>query len=110
MSKDPLQFRKTLHSVYSFVRSVEVNRATASLTLDHLIQAQMERIKGGSTRSILDSKGESLGSRVSLLDALAALEKDMTAAVEAVDKAGSDPQKLEELGIYTVDQTEFTAT
>lgn len=108
MSKDPLQFRKTLHSVYSFVRSVEVNRAIANLTLDHLIQAQMERIKGGATRNILDSKGESLGSKIPQIEVLTVLEQDINAAVAAVDKAGNDPQKLEELGIYTVDQTSFT--
>lgn len=81
--------RRSLHSAYSFVRGVEQNRATASLTLNHLLQAQIQRIKGG----------ENAGRRPSKLQELEKLEQDMEKVVKAVQDAGDDPDKLEALGV-----------
>lgn len=100
--------RGVLHSAYTFVRSIEVNKATASLTLDHLIQAQITRLKSGSTSSILDSKGDSLGNRVSYLDELDTLEKSLADAVKAVQDAGNDSEKLAALGIESTDKETST--
>lgn len=96
--------RKVLHSAYTFVRSVEVNKASASITLDHMIKEQIIRLKKGETRAILGSQGESLGNRVSFLDALDTLEKEIQDAVKAVEDAGNDSAKLRALGIFEVDE------
>ena len=96
--------RRTLHSAYAFIRSVEVNKATASLTLDHLLQEQISKLKKGDTRSILDSKGESLGNRIAYLDTLDALSEELKNVVQAVKDAVSDPEKLKALGIFEVDE------
>lgn len=95
--------RGGLHSAYSFIRSVEVNKATAAITLDHLIQEQIDSYKASATRPLLDAKGDSVGTRPSKLDALDALEKEVTAIVAAVKKAGSDAQKLRAIGVNETD-------
>ena len=91
--------RTTLHSVYAFIRSVEVNKAVASLTLDHLIQEQISRYKSNTNRTILDSKGASLGNRISYLDTLDSLEKDINTLVTTLNDKGADQAKLEALGL-----------
>lgn len=95
--------RTVLHSAYTFVRSVEVNKATASLTLDHLLQEQIDSYKQSSQRSILDAKGESIGNRSSKLDDLDTLSKEIDSIVSSIKKAGSDQEKLRELGIFETD-------
>lgn len=92
--------RKTLSSAYTFIRSVELNKATSSLTLDHIIQDQIKRLKKTTSRSILDAKGDSVGNRISYLDSLDALEKDLEDSIKAVQDAGSDPEKLKAIGIF----------
>lgn len=96
--------RTVIHSAYTFIRSVEVNKATAALTLDHLIQEQINRLQSQTNRAILGSKGESLGDRISYLDSLDALQKQMQDAVTAINNAGSDPEKLAELGLDPEDK------
>lgn len=95
--------RGGLHAAYTFVRSVEVNKASSSITLDHLIQEQIDSYKAASTRAILDAKGKSVGSKPSKLDDLDSLEKEVTTIVAAAKKAGSDAQKLRAIGINEVD-------
>ncbi|TXH11750.1 MAG: hypothetical protein E6R04_00520 [Spirochaetes bacterium] len=97
--------RRVLHSAYSLIRSVEVNKASASLTLDHMIQEQVARLKKGEERALLDSKGSSVGSRISFIDSLDALEKEVTDVVKAVKDAGTDPAKLQKLGIFETDSS-----
>lgn len=92
--------RKVLHSAYTFVRSVEVNKASAALTLDHLIQEQIDSYKQSSQRAILDAKGEDIGKRSSKLDDLDTLQKEVESVVKAVKKAGTDAEKLRALGIF----------
>lgn len=101
MSTDNL--RKVLHSAYTFVRGVEVNKASSAITLDHLIKEQIDTYKKSSTRAILDAKGEDVGSRSSHLDDLESLEKEVNSVVEAVKNAGSDAQKLRAIGINEVE-------
>lgn len=100
--------RSTLHSAYALVRSTEANKATAALTLDHIIQEQIDRLKRGSTRDILDPKGESLGKVASRWDQLDALEKSLDQVVKAMQDAGDDPEKLKALGIFEADQASRT--
>lgn len=94
--------RRVLHSAYSLIRSVELNKATSSLTFDHLIQEQITRLKKGESTAILDSNGESLGNRVSYIDSLDALEKELEDVVSAVKDAGNDSTKLAALGLYEI--------
>jgi DNA-binding transcriptional regulator YhcF (GntR family) len=96
--------RKILHSAYTFIRSQEINKATASLTLDHLIQEQITRLKKGETRAVLDAKGESMGNRISYLDTLDSLEKELSDVIKAVQNAGNDQDKLAELGLEVLDK------
>ncbi len=97
--------RKVLHSAYTFIRSVEVNKASAALTLDHLIQEQIEMYKQSSQRAILDAKGQSIGNRSSKLDDLDTLKQEVDSVVKSVKDAGSDEEKLRALGIFeTEDQ------
>lgn len=97
--------RRVLHSAYSLIRSVEVNKASASLTLDHMIQEQVARLKKGEERALLDAKGSSVGSRISFIDSLDALEKEIADVVKAVKDAGTDPAKLQQLGIFETDSS-----
>lgn len=102
MSSDQT-LRKVLHSAYTFVRSVEVNKASAALTLDHLIQEQIDTIKQSSTRAILDAQGKSVGNRTAKLDDLDTLQQEVDAVVKAVKAAGKDAAKLRALGIFEVE-------
>jgi hypothetical protein len=89
-----------LHSAYSFVRAREANRAISPLTLDHMIQEQIDAIQGGDSRYLLsEGTQEVIGWRVPKLDALTQIEKDMDQLVAAVEAAGDDQAKLEDLGI-----------
>jgi hypothetical protein len=82
LSQEELDKRKVegriLHSAYSFVRSREMNKAVASLTLDHLIQEHIESIQGGDTRAMVDSKGQRNNLRPTKLQELDKLENDIT--------------------------------
>lgn len=90
--------RSILHSAYAFIRSVEVNKAVASLTLDHLIQEQLNRYQS-KERNVLDAKGASMGNRISYLDALDGLEKDINSVVDALNDKGTDQAKLADMGL-----------
>lgn len=97
LSNDSL--RRILHSGFSFIRGVEVNRSTAALTLDHMLEEQIRAISRGETREMVDGRGETYGNRPSKLDQLDALEKEIKAAAQAVRDAGNDPDKLSALGL-----------
>jgi hypothetical protein len=101
MSQD---IRTVLHSAFSFVRGTEVNKATAALTLDHLIQEQIKTLKRGETISVLDGQGSTIDHRPSRWDQLDALEHDLDQAVAAIQAAGDDQAKLAALGIFEADQ------
>jgi len=91
--------RRSLAAGFSFIRGVEVNRSTAALTIDHLINEQIRSISHGATREMLDGKGAKYGGRVSKLDAIEVIEENIKAAAKAVRDAGDDVDKLAELGI-----------
>lgn len=95
--------REVLHSGYSFVRGVEANKAAASITLDHLIQSQIDDLKSGETTAIIDAQGKTVGGRPSKFDQLDSLKKDIDAVVQAVKDAGSDSDKLASLGVTDLD-------
>jgi hypothetical protein len=92
-----------LHAAYSFVRAREANRAISALTLDHMIQEQIDGIQGGDSRYLL-SEGvqEVIGLRIPKLDALEQIGKDIEQLVAAVEEAGDDPGKLENLGFVVL--------
>jgi hypothetical protein len=94
--------RVTLHSAFSFVKGVEQNQASASLTLDHLLSQQISSLKGGETRELLDGRGGSLGKRISRWDRIDQLQSDLEEVIKAIVAAGDDPAKLRALGIYEV--------
>ena len=91
--------RQVLHSAYTFVRSIEANKAAAAITLDHLVQEQIIALKQGEVRQITDAKGDTVGNRISRWDALDALDRQIDQAVQAIQNAGNDPDKLEAIGI-----------
>lgn len=88
-----------LGAAYSYIRGVEANKAISALTLDHLIQQQIDAIKGGDSRALLDSTGSSVGTRASKLDVLTSIQKSIDQLVQAVSAAGNDPTKLSDLGL-----------
>lgn len=102
----PENFRQILGSGYALVRSIETNKAISALTMDHLIQAHIDSLKQNVTRAsqILDDSGKSLGDRVSRWDQIDEIEKLFTKAVQALQDAGSNSEKLASLGI--VESTE----
>lgn len=94
--------QRILHSAYSFIRGVESNKAAGALTLDHLLQEQIQRLKQAETRVIVDAAGQETGSRPSLWDRLDALEKDVDNVVDAIEQAGDDEDRLSVLGVQDV--------
>jgi hypothetical protein len=96
--------QKILHSAYSFIRGVESNKAASSITLDHLLQEQIDRLQKDSSRDITDSQGQKVDARPSMWDRLDALEKDVDNVVDAVDAAGDDEDRLNDLGLQETDQ------
>jgi hypothetical protein len=91
--------RQIVHSAYTFIRSIEANKAASGITLDHLIFERIQSIKKDENRFILDSKGEAIGTRPSRLDQLDELEESLNSVISAVQNAGNDPAKLEDLGL-----------
>lgn len=91
--------QELLQNAYSFVRGAEANKAVAALTLDHLIQQQIDVIQGGDSQVLLNSAGDSTGLRASKLAMLDAIEKGIDQVVQAVAAAGDDPAKLNDLGL-----------
>lgn len=99
-------FRKSIHSAYSFVRGVEANKAAGSLTLDHLLSEKIRSLKPKSERSLLDASGKDMGMRPSKYDQIEAMEKELSDAIAKVKAAGNDEAKLRNLGIFEVDAEE----
>jgi hypothetical protein len=91
--------RQILHSAYTYVRSQEANKATAAITLDHLIQERIKSLKTKEVIQILNAKGQSVGNRTSRYDQLTDLQKSIDDVVSAIQAAGNDPVKLEQLGL-----------
>lgn len=91
--------RKVLHSAYAFIRGAETNKATSSLTIDHLIEEQIQRLKQGETRAILDSTGQDTGSRPSRWDVIDALVKNVDQVVDAIENAGDDQDRASSVGL-----------
>jgi hypothetical protein len=92
----------TLHSAYSFIRGIESNQAINALTLDHLIQAQIDLLKKGSARKIVDSQGRDDGTRVSRWDQIDALATSMQKVIDSISEAGTDTQALANLGLVDI--------
>jgi len=100
MSQD---IRSILYAGYSFVRSIEENKAIASITMDHLIQDYITSIKQGEVRDITDAQGNTVNQRTSRYDQLSDLLTSFNNAIQAIQDAGDDPGKLAALGIFGVD-------
>jgi hypothetical protein len=108
-AKSSSSAREILQSAYTLIRSTEVNKAYSGLTLDHAIQEQIDYLKKGSTTEFLNADGGSAGSRISRWDQLDALEQGITTVVKAITDAGTDSDKLAELGIVDTDEPETTS-
>ena len=90
---------ETLHSAYSFIRGVEANKAVGALTLDHLIQAQIDMLQAGSARPIQDSTGQGSDVRISKWDRLDALDTSMKQVISDIQDAGDNEDSLAALGL-----------
>lgn len=95
------QLLQTLHSAFTFVRSIETNRAVSSITLDHLIQEQISSLKKGEETELVDGKGNTVQKKYSRWDQLDILEKDLESVIKSVRDAGDDPEKLADLGLHS---------
>ena len=96
MSRDR---RSVLHSAFSFVRSYEANRATANVTLDHVLAQQVKFLKKDEKRVIVDASGESVGDRVSRYDSLQALKEDLEKVLKEMRNAKTE-EELQGLGFF----------
>jgi hypothetical protein len=108
--QDGASLRLILHSAYSYVRSTEMNSIQGMLTLDHLIDYQIQMLKPDSGRNIYDAKGYMVQQRISRWDRLQQLVDDMDDVVNAVARAGTDPVKLREIGIYEAGDLDYLDT
>jgi hypothetical protein len=98
MSRD---IRNILHSAFSFVRSIEANRATAAITLDHVLAAQIQFLKKDEKRTMTDATGSSLGDRISKYDQIRLLEDEFAKTMKSLDEAEKEGfQALMKIGIY----------
>ena len=91
-----------MYAAYAAIRGREQSRSMAPITLDHLLKAQIEAIKGGDSRGVLlaaTGTRDQGNNRVTKLDALDAIQKNVDQVVKAFDKAGSDKTKLRALGL-----------
>jgi len=101
----PEDFRQVLHAGYAFIRSIETNKAISALTLDHLLQGHIDALKQDSIRvsAMVDDGGGALssgkGDRISRWDQIDEIEKLFTQAVQALKSAGTNSEKLANLGI-----------
>ncbi len=93
--------RNILHSAFTFVRSHEANKATASITLDHVLAQQVQMLKKGETRSIVDAAGNNAGNRPSRYDRLQTLKDDLTKVIKDLQSAKTQ-EELQGMGIYEV--------
>ena len=80
-----LNVPELLHSAYSFVRSVESNKGLAAVTLEHVIQEQIERIEGGSSRNLLSVSGSISGERLSKLAVLDRVEDGINSVIQYLE-------------------------
>lgn len=92
--------RQTLHSAFAYVRSYEANQATAAITIDQLLDEQIQFLKPDAERTIVDAAGNSMGTRYSRYDRLQDLKNGLDAVVKAVSEAKQDEAVLQSLGIY----------
>lgn len=92
--------RSSIQAAYTLIRSIESNKSASALTLDHVIQEQITLLQKGTTQPIIDSRGESQGTRTSRFDQMVELQSNLDSAVQAIQDAGDDQDKLEALGIF----------
>lgn len=100
MSQD---IRSLLFSGYAFVRSIEENKAMTAVTFDHIIQDYITSIKQGEIRDIIDSQGRTTNQRTSRYDQLSDLLTGFNNAIQAIQTAGDDAEKLRSIGIFEAD-------
>src|SRR5258708_40005046 len=96
MAKD---VRQILHSAYTYVRSTELNKASASITLDALIDARIKSLQSGEVRALVDPEGNTVGTRASRSDRLDELQKSLNQLIQSIQSAGNDEMKLSTLGL-----------
>lgn len=92
--------KRVLGAAYAYVRGAEMNKASAPLTFDHLIQQQKKALKSDNSGTVVSGEGETVR-RPSRWDMLDRLEKDIDSVVKQVNDAGDDPAKLSAIGLTT---------
>lgn len=94
-----IDLRQAIHAAYAYVHSAETNKGLSGLTLDHLLNEHILSLKGSATRQVVDISGNQIGKTASRLDRLQAMKDALDSVVSAIEQAGSDPEKLEALGL-----------
>lgn len=93
-------YRTQIHEAYTYIRSIEAGKAVSPITLDHLIQKQIQFLKTGSSRPLIDARGENSNyGRISRYDQLKAIKENIQAIVADIKKVGDDPTQLEDKGL-----------
>jgi hypothetical protein len=96
------KLRSILASVYTFVRSRELNKNIAAFTFDHYIAEAIKSIRGAEVsineetkqgRGIRDAAGEVIGIRPSKLEELEKLEAEFKANLPAMQKKAQDAEE-----------------
>ncbi len=98
--------RKVLHSAYVTLRSAEMSKAMSSMTLDHFIEEQINRLKGKGTDIQNDSflpltlrskvKVDVKPSRWDMLESLDSSVKDVVEAIKSGKLAKDLEEEIEE--------------
>jgi hypothetical protein len=95
---------RILQSAYSFVKSIEVNKAVSNISLDGLLKDHIDSLQQGTKTQIVDAHGKPLGSRLSKWDQLDELSNQFAVIIKAIKAAGTNASKLNSLGIFETDQ------
>jgi len=93
-----------LSAAYAAIRGSEQNKALAPITLDHLLKIHIDDIQG-TTKVSFSAAATPLGyNKISKLDALKYIQAQIDTAAKAIQDAGSDKEKLNNLGLDDVGQ------
>lgn len=76
------ELRRTVADVYTFVRSVDINKTISAFTLDHYIDEAKRKIKEDRVLRSASDPGKGVGTRPSQLTALEKLEETFGKAFE----------------------------
>lgn len=92
--------RAELHSAYAFIRGQDVSTSISALTLDHMLQEQIDVLDKGAKRSVLIGAGDSADvDRISRWNMVDNLKTNVLKVIKDIRDAGGDKDKLADLGV-----------